>query len=154
MSRRTLRLAAITGLTAAVLMQANPAIARPAEPFSYEVTYDDFSVCGEAASLVGRVFVSSRSTGSEGGTYTSTFIDRTSGRLTVGDDVYRYSQVSKFNEHETLDDGQTSGNQLIGWIRLAGSGPLAGTKLQQHLNTIVDANGVTRVDTRVSSFCE
>lgn len=72
----------------------------------------------------------------------------------MGDDVYRYSQASKFSEHERLDDGQTSPNQLIGWIRLAGSGPLAGTKLQQHINAVVDANGVRRVDTCVSSFCQ
>jgi hypothetical protein len=67
--------------------------------------------------------------------------------------VYRYSQASKFSEHERLDDGETSGNQLVGWVRLAGSGPLAGTTFEQRINTVVDANGVKRVDTYVTSFC-
>lgn len=151
MSRTPLRIAAVAGLAAVAITQAQPAVARPADPFSYTVSYDDFAVCGEDASLVGRVFLNSRSTGSEGGPYTATFVERTTGQLTVGDDVYRYSQVSKFSEHE-VEDGP-SGNQLIGWIRLAGSGPLAGTRLEQHIHTVVDANGVARVDTYVSSFC-
>ena len=126
----------------------------PADLFSYKVTDDQFSVCDVPATLVGRVFLNSRSTGSEGGPYTATFIERTTGTLTVGSDVYRYHQASKFSEHERLDDGQTSANQLLGWVRLSGAGPLAGTKFEQQINTVVDANGVTRVDTYVSSFCQ
>jgi len=154
MSRTAVRCAAIAGLAATAVMQAQPATARPAQPFSYAVSYDQFSVCDEPATLVGRVFLNSRSTGSEGGPYTATFIERTTGRLTVGGDVYRYHQASRFSEHERLDDGQTSANHLIGWVRLSGSGPLAGTKLEQRINTVVDANGMTRVDTYVSSFCQ
>ena len=35
------------GLAAAAVLQAQPANARPAEPFSYKVVYDDFTVCDE-----------------------------------------------------------------------------------------------------------
>ena len=153
MSRTISRWAAVAGLAATALLQAPSATARPADPFSYRVSYDQFSVCEEPASLIGRVFLNSRSTGSEGGPYTATFIERTTGILTVGDDAYRYRQASKFSEHERLDDGQTSANQLIGSVRLAGNGPLAGTRFEQRIHTVVDANGVTRVDTYVSSFC-
>lgn len=144
---------AVVALAAAVIPQGPAATARPADPFTYTVSFDDFAVCDEPASLVGKVFLNSRSTGSAGGPYTATFIERTKGTLTVGDDTYRYAQASKFSEHERLDDGEASANQLIGWVRLAGSGPLAGTKFQQRINTVVDANGVTRVDTYISSFC-
>jgi len=150
---RTASVTALMALAAAALLQAPAATARPADPFTYQVSYDDFAVCDEPASLVGRVFLKSRSTGSEGGPYTATFIERTTGTLTVGDDGYRYTQASMFSEHERLDDGEASANQLIGWVRLAGSGPLAGVKFQQRINTVVDATGTTRVDTYVSSFC-
>ena len=154
MSRTAVEAAVIAGLAATAVGLAQPATARPAEPFSYKVTYDDFSVCDEPGTLVGRVFLNSRSTGSEGGTYTATFVERTVGTFTVGDDVYRFRQASTFSEHERLDDGETSANHLIGKIRLSGSGPLAGVKLDQHIITVVDANGVERVDTYVSSFCQ
>jgi hypothetical protein len=143
---------AVAGAAAVAMLQA-PADARPATPTSYEVTDEDFFVCDAAGVLNGRVFINSRSTGSEGGPYTATFVERTVGTLTVDGVVYRYNQASKFSEHERLDDGETSANQLIGWVRLSGSGPLAGTQFQQRINTVVDANGVTRVDTFVSSFC-
>jgi hypothetical protein len=91
MSRIPVRVAGVTGLAAAALLQAQPATARPADTFSYQVSYDDFMVCDELGSLQGRVFLSSRSTGSGGGTDTSTFIERTTGTFTVGDDVYRYT---------------------------------------------------------------
>ncbi len=150
---RTTRLAVTAAVAAVAAMHAPAAHARPAMPTSYEVTDDDFFVCEAAGVLEGRVFLNSRSTGSEGGPYTATFVERTVGTLTVDGVVYRYNQASKFSEHERLDDGQASANQLIGWVRLSGNGPLAGTQFQQRINTVVDANGVTRVDTYVSSFC-
>ena len=153
MTRHTTRAAAVTGLAATALVLAQPATARPAENFSYPVSEETF-VCDATGFLDGRVFFNARSTGSEGGTYTATFVERTAGTFTVGDDVYRYHQSSKFSEHERLDDGETSANHLVGRIRLSGSGPLAGAQLEQHINTVVDANGVTRVDTYVSSFCQ
>jgi hypothetical protein len=153
MRRTSTRTAALLAATAAALVTSAPAAsARPAQPFSYEVSYDDFAVCGEPASLEGRVFGNSRSTGAESGNYTATFIDRTTGTLTVGDDTYRYHQVSHFSELEAAD-GETRTERLSGWIRLAGSGPLAGTKLEQRIHTVTDANGVQRVDTYISSFC-
>lgn len=136
-----------TGLGAS----AAPAQARPAQPTSYPVSYDDFSVCDEPASLAGRVFLNSRSTGAESGNYTATFIERTNGQLTSGGKTYRYVSISKFSELETQDETRTE--SLRGFIRLAGSGPLAGTKLEQRIHTVTDANGVRRVDTYVSSFC-
>jgi hypothetical protein len=150
---RTRRTLAVTALALLAATQAPPAGARPAETFSYDVAYET-SVCDETGTLEGRVFLLARSTGSEGGTYTSTFVDRTTGTFTVGDDVYRYVQASKFSDHEQEENGDSEANHLIGWIKLGGAGPLAGTKLQQHINTVVDANGVTRVDTYVSSFCQ
>ena len=150
---RTTRVALTAAAAAATIANAPAADARPATPTSYQVTYDDFFICDAAGVLEGRVFLNSRSTGAEGGPYTATFVERTVGTLTVDGDVYRYTQASKFSEHERLDDGQTSANQLIGSVRLAGSGPLAGTVFEQRIITVVDANGVTRVDTFVSSFC-
>jgi hypothetical protein len=147
------RTAALSAVAVTGVLQAAPAEARAAEPFAYTVTYDDFAVCGQEASLVGRVFLSSRSTGAESGNYSSTFLERTAGTLTVGDDTYRYHQVSQFSELE-VPDGDSRTLRLKGWIRVVGSGPFAGTKLEQTIHTVVDANGVERVDTYVSSFCQ
>lgn len=140
-------LAAVSSITLATA----PASARPAQPVSYPVSYDEFAICDEPASLVGRVFLSSRSTGAESGNATATFVERTNGRITSGGEVYRYLSVSTFSELETPDETRTE--SLRGFIRLAGSGPLAGTKLEQRIHTVTDANGVARVDTYVSSFC-
>ncbi len=95
--------------------------------------------------------MNSRSTGAGSRNYTATFVERTSGTLTSGGEVYRYTSISRFSELETPDETRTE--SLRGFIRLAGSGPLAGTKLEQRLHTVTDATGVRRVDTAVSSFC-
>ena len=153
MPRTSLRLATVAGLATTAVLQAPPATARPADNVAYDVSYET-TVCDQPGTLDGRVFLNSRSTGSEGGTYTATFVERTTGTFTVGDDVYRYTQSSKFSEHEREDGDGASANHLIGTIRLSGNGPLAGRHLEQHINTVEDANGVTRVETSVSSFCE
>lgn len=142
-------LAAVSG---SLLMQPLTAEARPAEPFHYDVSYADFAVCDMPASLEGRVYLLSRSTGAESGNYTSTFVERTLGTLTVGDDTYRYRQSSAFSELE-LEDGVSRTQRLAGTIRLSGSGPFAGVKLRQVFHVVEDATGEVRVDTGVSSFC-
>ena len=142
-------LAAVSGSS---LLNPVAAEARPADTFRYDVSYADFAVCDIPASLEGRVFVLSRSTGAESGNYTSTFIDRTIGTLTVGEDTYRYRQSSVFSELE-LEDGVSRTQRLAGHIRLSGSGPFAGVKLRQVFHVVRDATGEVRVDTRVSSFC-
>jgi hypothetical protein len=145
--------ALVAAVTGSVLLQPATAVARPAEPFRYDVSFDDFEVCGTPASLVGTVFLTSRSTGAESGNYTSTFIERTTGALTVGSDTYRYQQSSMFSELETLETNESRTLRLASSIRLAGPGPLAGTKLDQVIHVVVDASGHKRVDTYVSSYC-
>ncbi|KAA1426376.1 hypothetical protein [Nocardioides antri] len=145
----------VTSFAVAVagLWGGGTASARPAEPVRYDVEYADFAVCDVPASLTGRVFLTSRSTGAEGGPYSSTFIERTVGTLTVGADRYRYNKFSKFSEVEVEPAGAVRTQQLLGRIRLAGSGPMAGTVLEQRIHVVRDANGVRRVDVYVSSFC-
>jgi hypothetical protein len=143
-------LAAVSG---SVLLPAVTAQARPAEPFRYDVTYDDFAICDTPASLQGRVFLVSRSTGAESGNYSSTFIERTVGTLTVGDDTYRYKQSSVFSELEPADSYDSRTQRLAGSVRVSGNGPFAGVKLRQVIHLVTDATGEVRVDTYVSSFC-
>ena len=152
---RTLgRSAVLAAVAGCLLLQPAAATARPADPFRYDVAYEDFAVCGTDASLVGSVFLNSRSTGAESGTYTSTFLERTMGTLTVGDETYRYRQSSMFSKVESLETNETRTLRLAGSIQLSGSGPLAGTKLEQVIHVVTDATGMTRVDTNVSSFCQ
>ena len=153
MSRVLLRSAVLAAVSSCVLLQPGTAGARPADPVRYDVAYEDFAVCDTDASLVGTVFLNSRSTGAESGNYTSTFLERTTGTLTVGDDTYRYRQSSTFSKVEDVESGETRTLRLAGSIRLAGSGPFAGTKFEQQIHVVTDATGVTRVDTYVSSFC-
>jgi hypothetical protein len=143
-------LAAVAG---SALMQPATAEARPADPFRYDISYEDFAVCDTPASLEGRVFLVARSTGAESGNYSSTFIERTVGTLTVGDTTYRYHQSSVFSELEPAGTYDSRTQRLAGSIRLAGSGPFAGVKLQQRIHLVTDATGEVRVDTSVSSFC-
>jgi hypothetical protein len=149
---RALAAPALLAVTGSVL-QPTTAEARPADPFRYHVSYDDFAVCDEPASLEGTVSLLSRSTGAESGNYTSTFIERTAGTLTVGDATYRYRQSSIFSEAESLETDVSRTLRLAGVIRLSGNGPFAGVKLQQRIHVVTDANGDVRVDTYVSSFC-
>ena len=149
---RALASAAVVAAVSGSVLQPATAAARPAEPVRYDVSYDDFAVCGTPASLEGRVFLLSRSTGAESGNYTSTFVERTVGTLTVGGETYRYRQSSVFSELE-LEDGVSRTQRLAGHIRLSGSGPFAGVKLRQVFHVVRDATGEVRVDTRVSSFC-
>lgn len=152
--RRTIALStAVVSLGLAAMSAAAPASAGPADPMRYDVQYDDFAICDVPASLTGRVFLNSRSTHSGSGSYGSTFVERTTGALVSGGDRYRYSSFSKFSELETNPAGDVRTQQLIGKVRLAGPGPLAGTVFQQRIHVVRDANGVKRVDTYVSSFC-
>ena len=153
MSRVLARRLVLATVSSCVLLQPVAADARPADPFRYDVTYDDFALCEIPASLEGTVFLNSRSTGAESGTYTSTFLERTVGTLTVGEETYRYRQSSSFTKVESLETNETRTLRLAGHIRLAGSGPLAGTVLDQFIHVVTDATGETRVDTAVTSFC-
>ncbi len=150
---RALVASALLAAVSGSVLQPVTAAARPAEPFRYDVFYEDFAVCGTPASLEGRVFAVSRSTGAESGNYTSTFIERTVGTLTVGDETYRYRQSSAFSELEPRDTYDSRTQRLAGTIRVSGSGPLAGVKLQQRIHVVTDATGTVRVDSYVSSFC-
>ena len=153
MSRTLATSALLAAVAGCALLQPTTAEARPAEPFRYDVTYDDFTVCDTPASLTGTVFLTSRSTGAESGMYTSTFLERTTGTLTVGDDTYRYRESEVFTKVESLETGATRTSRLAGSIRLSGNGPLAGVKLEQQIHRVTDATGEVRVDTYVSSFC-
>ena len=153
MPRPLMTSAVLAAVTGSILLQPATALARPAEPFRYDVSYSDFSVCDVPASLEGTVFLNSRSTGAESGMYSSTFIERTNGVLTVGDDTYRYLESHVFTKVESLETNETRTLRLAGSVRLAGSGPLAGTTLDQRIRVVVDATGQTRVDTSVLSFC-
>src|SRR5215210_2421338 len=115
MSRAVTASALAAAVCGSVLLQPATAEARPAEAFRYDVSYEDFAVCDIPASLDGRVFLVSRSTGATGGNDTSTFIERTVGTLTVGEERYRYKQSNLFTELEPRDsyDSRT--------LRLAGS---------------------------------
>ena len=135
------------------LLQATTAEARPAETVRYDVSYEDFAVCETPASLEGRVFLVSRSTGAASGNYTSTFLERTVGSLTVGEDTYRYRQSSAFSELEPRETYDSRTQRLAGTVRLSGRGPLAGVALKQRIHVVTDATGEVRVDTYVSSFC-
>jgi hypothetical protein len=148
------RTVALVALSGGLVLQPAVADARPAEPFRYDVSFEDFSACDTDATLVGTVFLNSRSTGAQSGNYTSTFIERTVGTLTVGEDTYRYRQSSIFSKVESLESGDTRTLRLAGSIQLAGSGPFAGTKLEQVIHVVIDATGETRVDTSVTSFCQ
>ena len=53
-----------------------------------------------------------------------------------------------------MPEGDSRTQRLRGWVRLAGRGPLAGTKLDQRIHMVIDAKGERRVDTYVSSFCQ
>ena len=143
-------LAAVSG---SVLLPSTAAQARAADTFRYDVVDERFAICDEPATLVGTVSVLARSTGAESGMYTSTFIDRTTGTITVGGDTYRYRQSSTFTKVESLETNDTRTLRLAGSVRLAGNGPLAGTVFDQFIHVVEDATGVTRVDTYVSSFC-
>ena len=152
MRRALVTTAFLAAASGSAVMQPLTAEARPADPFRYDVSYADFAVCETPASLEGRVFLLSRSTGAESGNYTSTFVERTLGTLTVAEDTYRYRQSSVFSELE-LEDAVSRTQRLAGTIRLSGSGPFAGVKLRQVFHVVRDATGEVRVDTRVSSFC-
>ena len=71
----------------------------------------------------------------------------------MGEETYRHRQSSSFTKVESLGTGGTRTLRLAGQIRLAGSGTLAGTVLDQFIHVVTDATGQTGVDTAVTSFC-
>ena len=58
-----------------------------------------------------------------------------------------------FNKVESLETGDTRTLRLAGSVRLASTGPFAGTRFRQVVHVVVDVTGVTRVDTAARSTC-